>query len=60
LRQVLRAAAEADGASAPTVQANVQASVMVSFILGRLQRYARSGFKRAPTEQLDAALRMLG
>jgi TetR/AcrR family transcriptional regulator len=27
--------------------------------VGRLHRYARSGFKRAPTEHLDAALKLL-
>ena len=59
LRQVLRALAEANGSAAPTVQANAQASVLVSFIMGRLQRYTRSGFKRLPTEQIDLALRML-
>lgn len=59
LRQALRAAAEAQGSLTPTVQANAQASVWVSFIIGRLQRYARSGFKRLPTEQLEASLRAL-
>ncbi|MCV2363215.1 nucleoid occlusion factor SlmA [Paucibacter sp. DJ1R-11] len=59
LRQVLRAAAEANGSSTPTVEANAQASVLVSFVIGRLQRYARSGFKRSPIEQMEAALRML-
>lgn len=59
LRLVLRAAAEAKGSTTPTVDANAQASVLVSFIIGRLQRYARSGFKRMPTEQIDAALRLL-
>ena len=59
LRQVLRVAAEAKGSTTPTVDANAQASVLVSFIIGRLQRYARSGFKRMPTEQIDAALRLL-
>jgi TetR/AcrR family transcriptional regulator len=59
LRQVLRTAAEAQGSMTPTVQANAQASVWVSFIIGRLQRYARSGFKRMPTEQLEASLRAL-
>ncbi len=59
LRQVLRKAAEAQGSSTPTVEANAQASVLVSFIIGRLQRYARSGFKRSPIEQMEAALRML-
>ena len=28
-------------------------------LLGRLQRYARSGFRRPPTEQLDLALQRL-
>lgn len=59
LRQVLRTAAEAQGCAAPTAQAQVQASVLVSFVIGRLQRYARSGFKRLPCDQLDAALRLL-
>jgi TetR/AcrR family transcriptional regulator len=60
LRQVLRTAAEAQGSMTPTVQANAQASVWVSFIIGRLQRYARSGFKRLPTEQLEASLKAIG
>jgi TetR/AcrR family transcriptional regulator len=59
LRQVLRAAAEQQGAMTPTVQAQAQASVWVCFIIGRLHRYARSGFKRLPTEQLDVALRVM-
>jgi TetR/AcrR family transcriptional regulator len=59
LRLALRNAAEANGSSTPTVDANAQASVLVSFIIGRLQRYARSGFKRSPIEQLESALRML-
>ena len=36
-----------------------QASVLTAFAVGRLQRFARSGFKRSPTEHLDAALRLL-
>lgn len=60
LRQVLRTAAEAQGSLTPTVHANAQASVWVSFIIGRLQRYARSGFKRLPTEQLEASLKAIG
>jgi TetR/AcrR family transcriptional regulator len=58
LRQSLRAAADADGAQQPTVQGNAQASALTSFAIGRLQRYARSGFKRSPTEHLDAGLRL--
>ncbi|MED5619548.1 nucleoid occlusion factor SlmA [Ideonella sp. BN130291] len=59
LRQSMRLQAEAAGAAMPTVQANAQASVITAFVVGRLQRYARSGFKRSPTEQLDAALQLL-
>src|SRR3954469_21469715 len=59
LRQSLRAAAEAAGSSTPTVDANAQASVLTAFAVGRLQRYARSGFKRVPTEHLDAGLQLL-
>jgi TetR/AcrR family transcriptional regulator len=56
LRQSLRSAAEAAGSATPTVDANAQASALTAFAVGRLQRYARSGFKRNPTEHLDAAL----
>ncbi len=59
LRQSLRQSAEAAGSATPTVDANAQASVLTAFAVGRLQRYARSGFKRNPTEHLDAALRLL-
>ena len=59
LRQSLRGSAEAAGSATPTVDANAQASVLTAFAVGRLQRYARSGFKRSPTEHLDAALRLL-
>jgi TetR/AcrR family transcriptional regulator len=59
LRQSLRDAAAAPDAPAPRLDVNAQASVLTSFAVGRLQRYARSGFKREPTEHLDAALRML-
>jgi len=59
LRQSLRTVAEADGSATPTVDANAHASVLTAFAVGRLQRYARSGFKRNPTEHLDAALSLL-
>jgi TetR/AcrR family transcriptional regulator len=59
LRQSLRLAAEAQGSSTPTVDATAQASVLTSFAVGRLQRYARSGFKRSPSEHLDTAMRLL-
>jgi TetR/AcrR family transcriptional regulator len=58
LRQCLRTAAEAAGSPQPTVQGNAQASALTAFAVGRLQRFARSGFKRAPTEHLDAGLQL--
>ena len=59
LRQSLRSAAEAAGSATPTVDSNAQASILTAFAVGRLQRFARSGFKRSPTEHLDVALRLL-
>ena len=53
LKQCLRVESEA---AAPTVDAQVRASVLTAFIVGRLQRFARSGFKRMPSEHLEASL----
>ncbi len=55
-KQALREMGESSGSAAPTAEANVRASVLVSFCIGRLQRYARSGFKRMPSEHLEASL----
>ena len=63
LRQSLRDAAltpDAPDSATPTADTQVAASVLTAFMMGRLQRFARSGFRRLPTEALDAALlRML-
>ncbi|SEA74148.1 nucleoid occlusion factor SlmA [Variovorax sp. YR216] len=59
LRQVLRDAAAGDGAAAPTIDAQIRASALVAFIVGRLQRFARSGFRRAPSEHLDAVVALM-
>ena len=56
LKQSLRDAASASGAATPSVDAQVRASVIIAFMVGRLQRFARSGFKRQPSEHLDASL----
>mgnify|MGYP000729886433 CR=1 FL=1 len=40
----------------PTVDAQVKASLLTAFLVGRLQRFARSGFRRAPSEHLDESL----
>ena len=72
LRQSLRTASAAPQSAAPqsaapqnasaTPDADAQASaaVITAFIAGRLQRFARSGFRRPPSEQLQACMaRML-
>jgi TetR/AcrR family transcriptional regulator len=58
LRQSLRQIAEGAGSQTPTVDASAQASALTAFAIGRLQRFARSGFKKSPTEHLDVALRL--
>ena len=59
LRQSLKQVAEAAGSATPSVDAAANSSVLTAFAVGRLQRYARSGFKRYPTEYLEASLRLL-
>ena len=60
LRQCLRAATPAADTLTPDASAQATAAVLTAFVAGRLQRFARSGFRRSPTEQLDACLaRML-
>ncbi len=54
LKQCLRAGAE--GSATPTVDAQVRASLLTAFVVGRLQRFARSGFKRLPSEHLEDSL----
>jgi TetR/AcrR family transcriptional regulator len=56
LRQVLRESEAVKLSSTPTVEAQVRASALVSFVQGRLHRFARSGFKKSPMEYLDASL----
>jgi TetR/AcrR family transcriptional regulator len=56
----LRQSLKTSDSAAPTADAQVAASVLVAFMQGRLQRFARTGFKRLPSEHLQAALaRML-
>jgi TetR/AcrR family transcriptional regulator len=59
LRQPARAWVEAQGSQTPTVDAQALASAVISLVIGRLHRHARTGFQRAPTEHLDATLRIL-
>lgn len=52
LRQTLKTS----DSTTPTADAQVIASVLVAFMQGRLQRFARTGFKRLPSEHLQATL----
>ncbi len=54
LKQCLRG--DAGGSATPTVDAQVRASLLTAFLAGRLQRFARSGFKRLPSEYLEDSL----
>lgn len=59
LRHNLREAAVLAGTATPTVDAQADASVITAFCVGRLQRFARSGFKRLPSESLEHSLSLL-
>jgi TetR/AcrR family transcriptional regulator len=52
----------ADGAVAPLpddYDPALRASLLISYVLGRWHRYAKSGFTRAPAEHADAQLRLI-
>jgi TetR/AcrR family transcriptional regulator len=55
LKQCLREGLQ-PGSATPSVDAQVGASVLTAFVVGRLQRFARSGFRRLPSEHLEASL----
>jgi len=59
LRQSLREGAAGEGSATPSLDAQVRASALTAFVIGRLQRFARSGFRRAPSEHLDAAVALM-
>jgi len=54
-KQCLREGVQSSSAT-PSVDAQVSASVLTAFVVGRLQRFARSGFRRMPSEHLEASL----
>jgi TetR/AcrR family transcriptional regulator len=59
LRQVLRGAAAAEGSATPSVDAQVRAAALTAFVVGQLQRFARSGFRRSPSEHLEATIALI-
>ena len=61
LKQALRIAQTQGGNLAQLGQEEVgiRAAMLMSFVLGRWHRFARSGFKKLPTESSDVSLRLL-
>ncbi len=59
LKQSLRSVVDASGSATPSVDTQVRASVLSAFVVGRLQRFARSGFKRLPSEHLESSLALI-
>jgi TetR/AcrR family transcriptional regulator len=59
LRQCLRDGAAPGASATPSADAQLMASVLTAFLVGRLQRYARSGFRRLPSEHLAASLALI-
>jgi len=55
LRQCLRN----NDSATPTVDAQVRAAALTAFVMGRLQRFARSGFRRLPSEHLENSLSLM-
>ena len=58
-KQSLREVAEKAGSTAPSADAQARASALTALCMGRLQRYARSGFKRLPSEHLEHSLALM-
>ncbi|KTT24553.1 nucleoid occlusion factor SlmA [Pseudacidovorax intermedius] len=56
-RQILRGGPSAS--DTPTADAQLRATLLVGFAMGRLQRFCRSGFRRLPSEQLDGSLALV-
>jgi len=60
LRQTLRDGAADTLTKTPSADAQIKASLLMAFTLGRLQQFVRSGFKRSVMTHLDACLTLLG
>nr|WP_315463773.1 nucleoid occlusion factor SlmA [uncultured Rhodoferax sp.] len=59
IRQCLRDAALHAPSVEGLVDPQVHAATVMAFVTGRLQRYARSGFKRLPSEHLEQGLALI-
>jgi TetR/AcrR family transcriptional regulator len=56
LKDILYPHASASGHPTPTLQAQLQAQLLTALVLGQMQRFVRSHFRRKPTERLTEAL----
>jgi TetR/AcrR family transcriptional regulator len=59
LRQTLREGALDSGGATPSADAQIKASLMMAYALGRLQQFTHSGFKRPVMLHLDPCLALL-
>ncbi|MCL4745358.1 MAG: nucleoid occlusion factor SlmA [Burkholderiaceae bacterium] len=58
VRQAFRSAI-AQGRLAPDTDHAARANIVVSFVIGRWSRFAKSGFRRVPTEHLEKQVAVL-
>ncbi len=59
LKQSLRIAQSQGADNTQADMVSLQAALLMSFVLGRWHRYARSGFKKLPSDGIDSSLRIL-
>lgn len=59
LKQSLRIGQSQSGGNASQDDVAIRAALLMSFVLGRWHRFARSGFKKLPTEASEISLRIL-
>lgn len=59
LKQSLRIGQSQSGGDASQDDVAIRAALLMSFVLGRWHRFARSGFKKLPTEASEISLRIL-
>lgn len=59
LKQALRIAYSQASNSAQADMVSMQAALLMSFVIGRWHRFARSGFKKLPSDGIEPSLRIL-
>lgn len=59
LKQSLRIAQSQGADNTQADMVSLQAALLMSFVIGRWHRYARSGFKKLPSDGIDSSLRIL-